>query len=103
MSRPFWRTDSCTVTVGHTADGGIEFRGYDRSAFGTPGHEYEYVVSVPTGGLSDLRRALGVDAGADLLAAVVGHVDEVMPGGEVAWLVAHGVEHAVDVWDGPPD
>ena len=46
MSELFWRSESCVVMVGYTADGSLEFHGDDLAAFGTPGHGYEYFVTV---------------------------------------------------------
>jgi hypothetical protein len=98
VSEPFWRGDACSVTVGYAASGALEFHGYDRRAFGTAGSEYEYVVTVGAADLPALRRALGVQSDDDVLAAVVAHVDDIMPTGESTWLTRHGIEHRVSVW-----
>ena len=103
MSEPFWRSDSCVVTVGYAVGGALEFHGDDRRAFGTPGHAYEYVVTVPPAQFGALRRALHVDDGADVLAEVRTRADDVMAEGESSWLRRRGVECLVNVWSSPPD
>lgn len=103
MSEPFWKSDSATVTAGYAPDGGLQFCGHDLRAFATPGHEYEYVITVDGAEFPAVRRALGVSEDADVLAAVLACVDDVMPGGEAAWLSARGIRHAVSVWDSPPN
>ena len=81
------------------SDGALEFDGHDLRAFGTAGHEYEYVVRVPATQFAAVRGALGVEADAELLAELVAHADDIMPTGEVAWLRRNGIEHEVSVWD----
>ena len=103
MSETFWRSDSCVVTVGYTADGALEFHGDDLRAFGTPGHGYEYVVTVAPTQFATLRRAIGVDDVADVLREVVARAEEVMAEGERSWLERRGVECRVNVWSSPPD
>jgi hypothetical protein len=103
MSELFWRSESCVVMVGYTADGSLEFHGDDVRAFGTPGHGYEYFITVDAGQFAALRRALDVDDDADVLRAVVARVDDVMAVGESSWLERHGVEHRRNVWSSPPD
>lgn len=103
MTTPFWRSDSCTVTVSVTAEGAIRFDGHDLRAFGTAGHEYEYVVTVDAAHVPTLRQVLGVAAEADLLAELTARCDEVMSSGEAGWLTDHGIVHHVSVWDHPPD
>jgi hypothetical protein len=98
VSELFWRTESCTVHLGHAADGALQFSGHDLRAFGTAGHEYEYVVTVGTEQLPALRRALDVEDDADVLAAVLARAADVMATGEATWLTAHGVVHEVSVW-----
>ena len=103
MSELFWRSESCVVMVCYPADGSLEFHGDDVSAFGTPGHAYEYYVTVAPEQFAALRRALDVDDEADVLRAVLARVDDVMAVGESSWLQRHGVEHARNVWSSPPD
>jgi hypothetical protein len=99
MSELFWRSESCVVMVGYAADGSLEFHGDDVAAFGTPGHGYEYFITVAPEQFAALRRALDVD----VLRAVVARVDDVMTEGESSWLERRGVEHRRNVWSSPPD
>lgn len=103
MSEPFWRSDSCVVTVGYTSDGALEFHGDDVRAFGTPGHGYEYFVTVHATQFAALRRALDVSDSADVLREVIAHAADVMAEGERTWLERRGVECRLDVWSSPPD
>ena len=66
---------------GLRADGALEFDGYDLRAFGTAGHEYEYVVRVPATQFAAVRGALGVEGGRRLLAELVAHAGDIMADG----------------------
>jgi len=98
MSPLLQKYGSCTVTLTRTDDG-LLFSGHDLAAFGEPGHDYEYYASVPEAAFPAMRTALGVPTDADVLAALLANVDQIMPAGEVTWLKRHGIEHSVSVWD----
>jgi hypothetical protein len=89
--------------VSYTDSGALLFSGYDSAAFGEPGYGYEYDIAVEADQFAALRRALRVDADADVLDAVCAHVGEIMPGGERSWLDSRGIAHSLSTWHHPPD
>lgn len=86
----------------YTEAGDLEFIGQDLAAFGQPGYEYEYFITVASDQFPALRQALGAAADADVLDAVCAHVDDIMPAGERTWLERHGVVHSLHTWHNPP-
>lgn len=89
--------------VSYTEDGGLHFGGLDLAAFGQDGYTYEYDIVVPADQFAALRRALGVDPGADVLESVCARVETIMSPGEHSWLDEHGIAHSLDTWHSPPD
>jgi hypothetical protein len=100
--RVFWTGGSCTVWVAYTDDGALHFAGQDLAAFGDPGYQYEYDILVAPDQFDAMRLALGVTPDVDLLTAVCGHVDDIMPAGERTWLDAHNIAHSLNTWHRPP-
>ena len=92
--RVFWRSPTCTLWVSHGADGILRFSGYDRAHL----DGYQYTVSVQPFSFPALRRALGVDAAADLVDAVCGAVEQIMAVGERSWLQGHGIPADLQTW-----
>ena len=70
-------------------DGSVVFMGSDVSA-GLRGYDYEYAIAPAA--VEDLRKQLGGDAGADVLALIEAAKDEILAGGEIAWLKARAIE-----------
>src|ERR1700754_693326 len=58
--RVFLRGGACCVWLKYTEAGELEFSGQDLAAFGQPGYEYEYFITVAPDQFPALRQALGV-------------------------------------------
>ena len=92
--REFWRSPTCTVSVGYGVTGALVFSGYDRAHL----DGYEYHVSVEPDAFAVLRAALGVAADADVVDAVCAAADTIMAVGERSWLQSRGIPGELQTW-----